>query len=125
MQNYDAATSPFGPLIAFWIANRYNLVIMKELQLPLNIKKYLWDTDLKSFSFGNSSLLIERLLEFGDEKAIKWLFQNFSKENIILILKKSRKISPKTGNFFAWYFGIKPEEFLCIQKPFIQRQARF
>jgi len=43
--------------------------------------------------------IIERLLEYGNEKAYKWVLNNFSFRKILGVINKSRKVSDKTKNF--------------------------
>lgn len=96
------------------------------MSLPDYITKYLWDVNLKKISpKRHSEFVIERILEFGDFDSLKWIVEKYEKDKIIKVLKKSNKISPKTGNFYALYFGIPKEELLCIRKPFTQKQNRF
>ena len=48
--------------------------------LPLFLKKYFWDVDfLKLNRNSHSQFIIERVLEYGDERAVKWLFKYFKK----------------------------------------------
>ncbi len=94
--------------------------------LPDYITKYLWDTDLNSLDqTQHSAFIIERVLEFGDMDAIKWVDATYPKEVILDVLKCSKRLSAKTGNFFALYYQVPKEELLCIRKPFTQRQNRF
>lgn len=94
--------------------------------IPSHVEKYLWDVktdnlDIKKYS----GFIIERVLEYGDTDSLSWLLHTYEKERILDILKKSKRISPKTGNFYALYFGIPKKELLCIRKPFIRKQDRF
>src|SRR4030065_2627328 len=94
--------------------------------IPPNVGKYLWDVKIDSLDIkAHSGFVIERVLEYGDTDALSWLLKNYEKNKILDVLKKSKRISPKTGNFYALYFGIPKEELLCIRKPFIRKQDRF
>jgi len=94
--------------------------------LPHYITKFLWDVDLNKFSpKDHSRFLIERILEYGDMDSLKWIEEKYKRQEIINVLKNSRKLSPKTGNFFALYYKIPKKELLCIRKPFTQKQNRF
>ena len=94
--------------------------------IPGNIKKYLWDVKTDTLDIkGHSCFVIERVLEYGDTDSLSWLLKTYEKEKILEVLKKSKKISPKTGNFYALYFCIPRNELLCIQKPFTRKQDRF
>ncbi len=93
--------------------------------IPKDLYKYFWDTKTKILPIKNPGFVIERILEYGDEKALSWLDKNIDKKTIIDTLTNSKKISPKTGNFFALYYGIDRNKLLCIRKPFTQKQNRF
>jgi hypothetical protein len=99
---------------------------MSMTAVPPKFHRYLWDVDLTQLDpIKHQTFIIERFLEYGDEAALKWLQQTYSKEDIIQILKSSRKISVKTGNFYAILYQLDPTELTCIQQPFTQKQNRF
>ncbi len=95
------------------------------LTLPQNVKKFLWDVNTDNLTKFDSAFIIERILEYGDWNELEWLIKNFKKEEITNVLKNSKRISSKTGNFYALYFDIPKKEILCINKPFIRKQDRF
>lgn len=69
--------------------------------IPPSLKKYFWDTNIKNIDpVKNRDYIIERLLEFGDIKAYRWLKKNFKKGLITKIATRSRRISPQTRNFW-------------------------
>jgi len=95
-------------------------------KIPKYVRKYLWDVRLDAIDVKrHAGFVIERVLEYGDANSLGWLIKTYEKDEIVEILKKSKKISPKTGNFYALYFGISKKELLCIRKPFTQKQDRF
>jgi len=92
---------------------------MQEV-LPTDFKRYFWDTDVNKLSIEkNRNYIIERLLELGDIKELKWLNETYPKEDIIDTLKSSTRISPKTGNFFALYYQVPKDTLVCMKKRFI------
>lgn len=94
--------------------------------IPGFIASYLWDVKTDDLvPQKHADFIIERVLEYGDEKSLIWLKKKFSREKIISILTKSKRISPKTGNFYAIYYNLPKEQLLCIQQPFTQKQNRF
>ena len=97
-----------------------------QSSLPQSIKVLLWDTDLESISLTkNFQFVIERILEYGDLPDIKWMETTFSHEQIIQTLKDSRRISVKSGNFFAWKYKLPQETLQCLQQPYQNKQDRF
>lgn len=60
-------------------------------------RKYFWDTDLKRKDVKKyPNFIIERILEYGDEKALKWLNRHFEKRALINVLNTSRRLSEKS-----------------------------
>ena len=95
-------------------------------KIPGHVFRYLWDVKEESLDVNmHSGFVIERVLEYGDTDSFSWILKTYGKEKILDVLKKSKRISPKTGNFYALYFGIPKLELLCIRKPFIRKQDRF
>ncbi|MBN1970386.1 MAG: hypothetical protein JW870_13545 [Candidatus Delongbacteria bacterium] len=95
-------------------------------KMPEYVNKYLWDVKVDALDVKkHSNFIIERILEYGDIDSLTWLQKTYEKDCIVKVLKKSKRISPKTGNFYAMYFDVPKNEFLCIRKPFTQKQDRF
>ncbi|MEM5811848.1 MAG: hypothetical protein QXG91_03885 [Candidatus Aenigmatarchaeota archaeon] len=75
------------------------------MKIPKLFKKYFWEVDLRDINLKkHQAYIIERLLEYGDEKAFKWLLKNFDLKEVLEIARKSKKISPKTKNFLNLIF---------------------
>lgn len=90
------------------------------ISLPKTLYKYFWDTKIETLSKDkNSTYIIERLLELGDIEELDWLNRNFTKDQILTTLQNSRRITPKTGNFFSLYYGISKESLTCMKKRYI------
>lgn len=99
--------------------NRYMLST-----IPCGIECF-WDIDKKNLRLPEHLFfLVERILEYGDIKSVKWLFSHIRKEEIIEVLKKSKNLTRKTANFWANYFGIKGRNILCSLKRFPKEQKR-
>lgn len=88
--------------------------------LPKAFNKYFWDTNTTELSPGkNKTYMIERLLELGDLEELEWVNKNFSKQEVKKTIQDSRRITPKTGNFFSIYYGIPKGSLACMKKPSI------
>ncbi len=99
---------------------------MKKIPKLLNTS--LWDVDTSKLDIQeHKGYIIERILEFGDVPEINWMFSTYKKQDIVEILKKSKRISEKSGNFFYKILNLEePEEnFECLRKPYTQKQNRF
>lgn len=60
--------------------------------------------------------IIERVLDFGDERDIKNLRKLFSDRELISVIRNSRNLKKKTLNFWAIYFNIPKDEIKCLKK---------
>jgi hypothetical protein len=69
--------------------------------LPDFLQPFFWETELSQINIDtNKPYIIERILELGDLSAVSWLFSNYPKNEIKEILEESRKVSPKSRNFW-------------------------
>lgn len=91
--------------------------------LPNDFKPYFWDTDPKKIDLKkNSPYVVERLLEWGDAEAIKWLENAYGSEYMKKIIENTRRLSRKSANFYAHFYGVDPKRILCLQKESLQKQ---
>lgn len=78
--------------------------ITKQLQ------PFFWETDVTKIDIEKNKLfIIERILELGDSEAVGWLFSNFTLSDIKKILKKSRRISKKSKNYWSIFLENRPD----------------
>lgn len=93
---------------------------MKQAQF---LKKYFWDVDfLKLDKKNHSHFIIERILEYGDRRAIKWLKNNFRLNEIKKVIYESKNISLRSANFWQFIFNLKRDKILCFRKSFRKKQ---
>ena len=75
--------------------------------LPQSLKKFFWDTTLESIDQGaNREYIISRLLELGDESAVKWLEETYPKQDLLHTVESSRSLSPKSRNYWKLKYQI-------------------
>lgn len=64
-----------------------------------------WDVDLKSIDpKKNAQYIIERILDFGNDKEVKWLFHYYPPKLIKEIIKKSRVLHAKSKSLWHLIF---------------------
>lgn len=52
-----------------------------------------WDVDPKTINIDkNAEYIIERILDFGNDKEVKWVWNNYNKETIKKVIKESRSL---------------------------------
>jgi hypothetical protein len=86
--------------------------------ISLNIRKELfWDTGLAGLDQEkNKSLIIERVLSYGNLSEIKILFDFYGKDSIRDVVKRLGYLDPKTFAFIVSYLGIPKKEMKCFTK---------
>ena len=78
----------------------------KQICLPREFKKYFWDVDFsKISSHPFSKFVLERIMNFGDLKALKWMLTVVPKKAIKEVVAKSRELELKTRNFWRVVYG--------------------
>jgi len=78
--------------------------------LPKYLRPFFWDVDFKRLNIEKSSyFIINRLMEHGDEGAISFLLNAFSRKEIIHVLKNSRSLSRRSREFWKIFFDIKDQ----------------
>lgn len=91
--------------------------------LPEFLKKYFWDVDFSKLDKeAYSQFIIERILEYGDEKAIKWMKKNFKLNEIKTVICQSKNLSLRSANFWQIIFNLNKNDILCLKKSFQQKQ---
>ncbi len=94
-------------------------------KLPEFLKRYFWDVKFEILNIETQpEFILERLLEYGDKKAVKWVKKNFTKDEVANILFHFRGLSPKSANYWAVVFDINKEKILCLQKPYLEIRKR-
>ena len=75
--------------------------------IPSNLRTLFWDTNLETFTpEAYPDYTIFRVLELGDEEAVRWLRNTFSGAEISRVLKTERRLTPKSATFWALVYGI-------------------
>ena len=61
-----------------------------------------WDVDPKTINpKKHAKYIIERVLDFGDDKEVTWMWKNYSSRLIKSVVDKSRVLMPKTKNLWT------------------------
>ena len=69
--------------------------------LPQELKIYFWDVEFDEITIEKHSRMItERILNYGNLDAVRWLFSWAEKDYVRSILKKSRNLNAKSRNFW-------------------------
>ena len=96
------------------------------IRIPRQFKFLFWDTSPERLSFQkHKQYIIERILEYGDFDADRWLLTKYSEDDLVDVVKKSKRISLKTASFYSLKYNIDKKEIQFFKNPFKERQNRF
>jgi rhamnogalacturonan endolyase len=85
--------------------------------LPSFLRPCFWEVDASRLGLeGHEAYCIERILEFGDDRAIRWLKRTFPPEKIAEVVRESRAISRNTASLWGLYLEIPKEEIACFSR---------
>lgn len=72
---------------------------------PDEVKKYFWGDDLEDLKWKNHrDYIVTKIMENGDEKAVKWLLNTVDKKTLRSLLPNA-KLSNKSANFWSVYLS--------------------
>ncbi|MBI3008983.1 MAG: hypothetical protein HYY56_05680 [Candidatus Omnitrophica bacterium] len=95
-------------------------------KLPGFLKKYFWDVEFKKIDPNKTKIyVLRRILDYGDEKAVTWMYKNFKKSEIKNALSNFRGYSQKSANYWALILDIPKEEVLCLKKRSLRERRIF
>jgi hypothetical protein len=95
-------------------------------RLPGFLRRYFWETDLARLDLQQHQFyLVERVIEYGDDRAIRWLRQNYTPAQIAAVVRDSRAISPNTANLWALILNIPRGRIRCFSKPSLLPHSAF
>ena len=90
-------------------------------KLPEFLRQYFWDVEFNNIDRERSAnSIIHRLLDRGDDRAIRWMFKTYSKRLISEVVIKRRGFSAKTANFWADLLNIDKRKVACLQIPYLK-----
>jgi len=86
-------------------------------KIPRFLKKYFWETKFKDLDLQKHRVyVLRRILEYGDEKAVIWLWKNFRMLEIKNVLINYRGFSQKSANYWAIVLDLPREKVRCLNK---------
>jgi hypothetical protein len=84
--------------------------------IPQYLHSLFWDVKLDDFNPADyPDYTIARVLDIGDENAVKWLKETFSEADIKRVIATERRLSRKSANFWALVYGIAPEDVAALR----------
>lgn len=84
--------------------------------IPEHLRPLFWDLGLQEVDLtAYPDYTIGRILELGDDRAVSWLREAFSREAIERVIRQDRRLSRKSANFWALVYEIPSEEVAALQ----------
>ena len=84
--------------------------------IPKHLNPVFWDVDLDNFDPASyPDHTIARVLEIGDEKAVKWMKENFAEADIKRVIATERRLSRKSANYWALVYHMAPENVAALR----------
>jgi len=81
----------------------------KAVRLPKKIKEYFWDVDFKKLTLKKyPNFILERILNFGNIKAVRWMLNAFDKRKIkrYILSSGDRQLDRRSNNFWRICFDL-------------------
>lgn len=87
------------------------------MRLPTELHHYFWDIDATRLNVRRyPSYVMVRLLEYGDEAALRWTREIYGDEAIANVVRTSRQLSRRTANFWRLMLAIPRKEIACLSR---------
>lgn len=84
--------------------------------LPEALYKFFWEYDAKSLDEKVQWFqIIERIMEYGDMEAVRWVYRFYSAEQLANVVMHSRQLSRRTALLWQNILGIPEEEVICLK----------
>jgi hypothetical protein len=88
--------------------------------ISTSFHKLFWDTDPEKIDVeNNAEAIIERIIGFGDIKAISWLFMTYNTGRIVEVLKSSYNISERSIRLWAVALNFNLKDCRCTRRPLL------
>ena len=72
------------------------------MHIPQELERFFWNVDLKQLDTErNQRFVIERILEKGDDEAVRWLRAQYPEGALRGVVSESRRLSPKSRNYWG------------------------
>ncbi|MBM3209633.1 hypothetical protein FJZ40_05110 [Candidatus Shapirobacteria bacterium] len=94
---------------------------MAPTSLPKFLYPFFWDINAKKLNPREKPyFVIQRLLDKGDQEAVRWVRRNFSSELIKETFQTMRDFSPQKGRFWSIFLNLPKKKVLCLQPHYLK-----
>jgi len=83
--------------------------------VPEKLRPLFWDVDQSKLDLvKHKSFIIERVLNMGDQHALAWLRSVACEEEILQVVKSSRRLTNKTAQCWKNIYHLDEDEMRCF-----------
>ena len=80
-------------------------------------KQLFWDIDFKKLDYKkHAQFVIGRILDFGDDHEVKWMFRYFKEKQIKKTLLERRGISHRSASYWAEILNIPKNQIQSLKR---------
>ena len=84
---------------------------------PAFLKPFFWDVSFEDLDVrADYYFILERLLESGNDRALRWVLEQYEDGELLEVVKTSPRLSAKTGSFWRCYFRLTEGEVRCLRR---------
>jgi hypothetical protein len=83
---------------------------LSENRLPEPLHRFFWDCRPEEIDLeGHAAYVLDRLLERGDDEAIRWVLARYGRDRVRahLLSRRGRGLSPETYRYWALVLGVE------------------
>lgn len=94
-------------------------------KIPKFMYKYFWDTEPHRINpIHHTTYVIERIMNLGDPRAVKWMIKSVGKGEIAKTLSSRKGIDLTAAKFWSLVYDIPEENVLCLNKYYQEGQKK-
>jgi hypothetical protein len=84
--------------------------------IPQHLHALFWDISLQDFKpTAFPAYTVARILELGDEKAVAWLRETFSEDQVVEVIRTERRLSRRSANFWALVYRVPADQVAALK----------
>lgn len=91
---------------------------MRKTTIPKKFKHLFWEYDLDKIDLDEHRYeIVERITSRGDFQELFWMFEQYSKDEIIDVLKNNYNVSNKAVEIWSTILNFDKSTCKCTQRP--------
>ena len=84
--------------------------------IPEHLRPFFWDVNVDTFQpEAHPEYTIARVLDLGDADAVVWLKTRFTEDAIKDVIRRDRRLTPRSANYWALIYQIPLQDVAALQ----------